>query len=123
MTGSIRFRRARVTRPVAAALATVLLALSFSGGFQRGDHDDLEWLPERFHHHDDQWGLEPSGAPLALVDHCLACLVSRTIVRFAPPVLSLPEAQDAVNASAPRFPNAAPASAAFPRTPRAPPAS
>jgi hypothetical protein len=121
MRGTI-LRRTRLVRPVAAGLAAVVLALSVSAGFHSGDHDDLGWLPSRFHHHDYQWAGEPAGAPLPLVDHCLACHITRTIVRFAPPAPPLPETRDLLVASAPGRADEAPSRAGFPRTPRAPPA-
>ena len=87
-----------------------------------GDHDDLGWLPARFHHHDYQWANEP-GAPLPLVDHCLACHIGRSLVRFALPGIPLPEAPALALVFDPGYTDAAPIRAAFRRTPRAPPAS
>ena len=116
-------RRTALVRPVAAGLAVVLLALSVSAGFHSGDHDDLGWLPSRFHHHDYQWAGEPPGAPLPLVDHCLACHIGRTLVRLAQPAIPLPEGRDLVFVSVSGSADAAPRRAAFPLTPRAPPAS
>ena len=115
--------RSGFMRSVGAGLAAVLLALSVSAGFHTGDHDDLGWLPSRFHHHDYHWAGEPPGTPLPLVDHCLACHIGRTLVRFAQPSISLPEAPDPVLASVSGSADATPSRAAFPRTPRAPPAS
>lgn len=115
--------RTRLARPVAAALATVLLALSVSAGFHRGDHDDLGWLPPRFHHHEYQWAAEGTDAPLPLVDHCLACHLTRTIVRLAPAAPALPQFAVSGPWELPRLDDAAPTRADFPRTPRAPPAS
>lgn len=120
--GSV-LRRTALVRPVAAGLAVVLFALSVSAGFHRGDHDDLGWLPSRFHQHDYQWAGEPPGALLPLVDHCLACHIGRTLVRFAQPAIPLPEDRDLVIVSLPGSIDAALRRAAFPRTPRAPPAS
>lgn len=116
-------RRTPLVRASAAGLAVVLLALSVSAGFHSGDHDDLGWLPSRFHHHHYHWGGEAPGAPLPLVDHCLACHVTRTIVRFAPPAPALPEVPAPVFAGVAGFADEAPTRADFPRTPRAPPAS
>jgi hypothetical protein len=116
-------RRTPLVRASAAGLSVVLVALSVSAGFHSGDHDDLGWLPSRFHHHDYHWSGEAPGAPLPLVDHCLACNVTRTIVRLAPPTPRLPEAPGLVVTSAPGSPDEAPSRAEFPRTPRAPPAS
>ena len=120
--GSV-LRRTDLVRPVAAGLAVVLLALSVSAGFHSGDHDDLGWLPSRFHQHDYQWGSEPPGAPLPLVDHCLACHIGRTLVRFAQPTMPLPEVRDPVIISVSSSADAVPRLAAFPTSPRAPPAS
>lgn len=116
-------RRTRLTRPVAAALATVLLALSVSAGFHRGDHDDLGWLPSRFHQHDFHWAAEATDAPLPLVDHCLACHLTRTIVRLVPLAPAIPESPAPALGSVAHRNHKAPADAAFPRTSRAPPAS
>ncbi len=119
-------RRTRLTRPVAAALATVLLALSVSAGFHRGEHDDLGWLPSKFHQHDYQWAAEATDAtdaPLPLVDHCLACHLTRTIVRLVPMAPALPDSPAPALGSVARRNEEAPTGAAFPRTPRAPPAS
>jgi hypothetical protein len=113
----------RIARPVAAALVTVLLALSVSAGFHRGDHDDLGWLPSRFHQHDYQWGDEGAGAPLPLVDHCMACHLTRTIVRVVPAAPALPETLASGPWDFGRLDDDAPTRAAFPRTPRAPPVS
>jgi hypothetical protein len=115
--------RTALVRSVAAGLEVVLLALSVSAGFHSGDHDDLGWLPSRFHHHDYQWANEPPGAPLPLVDHCLACHIGRTLVRFAQPAMPLPEVRDPVIVSVSSSADASPRHSAFPSTPRAPPAS
>jgi hypothetical protein len=115
--------RTRVARAVAATLAAVMLTLSVSAGFHAGDHDDLGWLPERFHQHDYHWVNEPPGSPLPLVDHCLACHLGRTLVRFGPPRILVPEGPDATVASVVPSDDAAPSRADFPRTSRAPPAS
>lgn len=123
MTASMRLRRKGATRPVAAALAAVLLGLSGAVGFHRGDHDDLGWLPSRFHHHDFELRGEADEAPLPLGDHCLACHVSRTLVRFAPLPPAPPEMPVAAVATARGSSGAPPARGVFPRTPRAPPAS
>jgi len=117
------FRRTRLARPVAAALATVLLALSVSAGFHRGDHDDLGWLPSRFHQHDYQWAAEATDAPLPLVDHCLACHLTRTIVRLVPAAPALPASPASGLWELARLDDEVPTRAEFPRTPRAPPAS
>ena len=116
-------RRRRLARPVAAALATVLIGLSSSAGFHRGDHDDLGWLPSKFHHHDYQWAAEATDAPLPLVDHCHACQLTRTIARLVPAGPALPESPAAVLPSLARRNGEAPTRAGFPHTPRAPPAS
>jgi hypothetical protein len=116
-------RRTRLTRSTAATLATVLLALSVSAGFHRGDHDDLGWLPSRFHQHDYQWSSEARDAPLPLVDHCLACHLTRTIVRMVPMAPALPESPAPADGSIARRNDEAPTGTSFPRTPRAPPAS
>lgn len=115
--------RRTLVRPVAAGLAVVLLALSVSAGFHSGDHDDQGWLPSRFHHHDYQWASEPPGAPLPLVDHCLACHIGRTLVRFAQPAIPLPEVRDPVIVSVSDSADTAPQFSSFPSTPRGPPAS
>ena len=118
----IHLRPGRTTRPIAAALATVLLALSVAAGFHQGDHDDLGWLPSRFHHHDYRVRAEGNGPPRPLVDHCLACHVTRTMVRFTPPAPPLPAVAAATGTPIPASAGAATARADFPRTPRAPPA-
>lgn len=115
--------RTRLTRPIAAGLAAVLLALTVSAGFHSGDHEDLGWLPSRFHQHDYRWAGEASDAPLPLVDHCLACHLTRTFVRFAPPAASLPEVPDPVFAGTAGPADEAPTRSDFSSTPRAPPAS
>jgi len=115
--------RTCLARPIAAGLAVVLLTLSVSAGFHSGDHDDLGWLPSRFHQHDYRWAGEATDAALPLVDHCLACHLTRTIVRLAPPAPSLPEAPDPVFASTAGPADEAPTRADFSSTPRAPPAS
>jgi len=122
MTTSIRLRRGRAARPVAATLATVLLALSIGAGFHRGDHDDMGWLPSRFHLHDYELQAASDDAPLALVDHCLACNVSRTLVRFVPPVPPVPESPLAEIPAIRGWIDAATDRSHHPRTPRAPPA-
>ncbi|HYO47890.1 MAG TPA: hypothetical protein VEY33_14525 [Gemmatimonadota bacterium] len=122
MTIGTILSRTRLARPVAAGLAAVLVALSVSAGFHSGDHDDLGWLPSRFHQHDYRWAGEASDA-LPLVDHCLACNLTRTIVRLAPPAPSLPEAPDPVFAGPAGPADEAPTRADFSSTPRAPPAS
>lgn len=116
-------QRARNERPVAALLAGVFLALSVSAGFHRGDHDDLGWLPERFHHHDYQWRTGADDAGSALADHCLACHLSRTLVRFVPPAAPLPGAPDPLLAQRSTASSEIPSPADFSRIPRAPPAS
>jgi hypothetical protein len=116
-------RRRRLARPVAAALATVLVGLSSAAGFHRGDHDDLGWLPSRFHQHDYQWAAEATDAPLPLVDHCHACQLTRTIVRLVPAGPALPEVPAPVLQGLARRNGDAPTRADFPHTPRAPPAS
>jgi len=123
MNSTIRLRPGRATRPVAAALAVVLLGLSLSAGFHRGDHDDLGWLPSRFHHHDFQWGAEADGAAIPLVDHCMACHVSRTIVRFASPAPPLPATPATIVATVRGSAEAPAPGARFPHSSRAPPAS
>jgi hypothetical protein len=123
VTNETILSRARLARPVAAALAAALLALSVSAGFHSGDHDDLGWLPSRFHQHDYRWAGETTDAPLPLVDHCLACHLGRTLVRLAPPAPALPEAPAPLLAGIAGFVDEAPTRADFPRTPRAPPAS
>jgi hypothetical protein len=115
--------RTRLARLVAAALATALLALSVSAGFHRGDHDDLGWLPSKFHQHDYQWAAEATDAPLPIVDHCLACHLTRTIVRLVPMAPAVPEPPAPGLESIARRNDQAATRAAFPRTPRAPPAS
>ena len=116
-------RGARIERPVAALLAGVFLALSISAGFHRGDHDDLGWLPERFHHHDFQWQPGAAEAGPELADHCLACHLGRTLVRFVPPVAPLPAAPDPSLMRATALSGKLPARADYSRIPRAPPAS
>ena len=116
-------RQTALVRPVAAGLSVVLLALSVSAGFHRGDHDDLGWLPSRFHQHDYQWAGEPPGAPLPVVDHCLACHVNRTLVRFSPSVAALPESPVPAPARTTGTAGDVPGRPDFSRTPRAPPAS
>ena len=116
-------RRTRLARPVAAALATVVVALSSAAGFHRGDHDDLGWLPSRFHQHDYQWGAETTEAPLPLVDHCQACQLTRTIVRLVPAAPALPGSPGSDLRGLARIQGDAPTRATFPHTPRAPPAS
>ena len=123
MTIGTILSRTRFARPVAAGLAAVLLALSVSAGFHSGDHDDLGWLPSRFHQHDYRWAGEATDAPLPLVDHCLACHITRTIVRLAPPAPALPEAPNPVFAGTAGPADQAPTRADFSSTPRAPPAS
>lgn len=108
-------------RPVAGALAGVFLALSVSAGFHRGEHDDLGWLPSRFHHHDFQWQPGTDEAPAALADHCLACLVTRSIVRFAPAAAPLPEGPDTAPGRAAAAAAELPSRTDFSRIPRAPP--
>jgi hypothetical protein len=112
-----------LARPVAALLAGVFLLLSVAAGFHRGEHEDLGWLPSRFHHHDFQWraGTGEQVAPLA--DHCLACHVTRTLVRFSPPVATLPESPAPAWARAGGAVGDVPGRPDFSRTPRAPPAS
>jgi hypothetical protein len=122
MNGSLLFG-ARLTRPIAAGLAVVLLALSVAAGFHQGDHDGLGWLPERFHEHDFQWATEADGSRAPLVDDCLACHLGRTLVRLAPPAPALPDASAPVFAGAPRAESRAPARSDFLSAPRAPPAS
>lgn len=116
-------RRARIERPVAALLAGVFLALSLAAGFHRGDHDDLGWLPERFHQHDFQWQPGADDARVALTDHCLACHLTRTLVRFTPPDAPLPGAPDPSLARAPTTAGESARLADFSRIPRAPPPS
>lgn len=116
-------RRRRLARPVAAALATVLIGLSSSAGFHRGDHDDLGWLPSRFHQHDYQWTAEATHALLPLVDHCHACQLTRAIVRLVPGGPALPESPAPMFRGLARGNHEAPTRADFPHTPRAPPAS
>ena len=123
MTNRTILSRTGPTRPVAAVLAAVLLALTVSAGFHSGGHDDLGWLPSRFHQHEYRWAGETTDTPLPLVDHCLACHLTRTIVRLAPPAPSLPEAPDPVFASTAGPADEAPARADFSSTPRAPPSS
>ena len=122
MNGSLLFG-ARLTRPIAAGLAVVLLALSAAAGFHRGDHDGLGWLPERFHEHDFQWATEADGSRAPLVDNCLACHLGRTLVRLAPPAPALPDGPVPVFAGAPRADSPAPTRTDFLSAPRAPPTS
>lgn len=110
-------------RPLAAALCSVFLALSVSAGFHRGDHDDLGWLPERFHRHAYEWSAESRDAPLPVADHCLACHLARTIVRFGPPAAAIPLGLDPPLSSTWARPGGTTAVPFFPRTPRAPPSS
>jgi hypothetical protein len=117
------FARPLRRRFSAGVLAAAYLILSSAAGFHSGSHDTLDWLPTRFHHHDYRWADEPSGAPLPLVDHCLACNIGRTIVCFVPPGLLLPDAPDVLIVSVAASADAAPSRADFPHTPRAPPAS
>lgn len=116
-------RRERFARPVATLLTAVLLSLSASAGFHRGDHDDLGWLPSRFHHHDFHWrtGTDEEAAPL--IDHCLACHVTRTLVRISPSVAALPESPVPAPARTTGTAGDVPGRPDFSRTPRAPPAS
>jgi hypothetical protein len=116
-------RRTQVARPVAALLTSVFLALSVSAGFHRGEHDDLGWLPARFHHHDFQWQETTGEAPAPLADHCLACHVTRTLVRFTPSAAPLPESVAPALARATEGAGDIPGRPDFSRTPRAPPAS
>ena len=112
-----------LVRPLAAALCWVFLALSVSSGFHRGDHDDLGWLPERFHRHAFEWSAESRDAPLPVADHCLACHLARTIVRFTPPALAIPEGLDSLLPAASTRPDEPTTRVAFSPAPRGPPAS
>ncbi len=118
----ILLRPGRGTRGVAATLAGVLLLLSIAAGFHRGDHDDLGWLPSRFHRHHFDLRAEADGAPLPLVDHCLACHVSRSLVRFATSAPSLPASVTGTERVVRPRDDTLVARGDFPRTPRAPPA-
>lgn len=122
MKGSLLLM-ARLTRPVAAGLAVVLLALSAAAGFHQGGHDALGWLPERFHEHDFQWAADADGSRAPLIDDCLACHLGRSLVRLAPPAPALPDAPSPSFAGAPRDDSPAPTRTDFLSAPRAPPAS
>ncbi|HET6639070.1 MAG TPA: hypothetical protein VFH82_09850 [Gemmatimonadota bacterium] len=122
MNGTLLFRK-RLARPIATGLSVVLLALSAAAGFHQGDHDDLGWVPEKFHKHDFRWAEEADGAKAPLIDHCLACQVGRMLVRLAPPAPSLPDAPAPVFAGAARPAAEAPTRSDFLSAPRAPPAS
>jgi hypothetical protein len=121
MRTRVYLRRAQVARPVAAVLTAVLLALSVSAGFHRGDHDDLGWLPSRFHHHDFHWRPGTGETPTPLADHCLACHVTRSIVRFASAAAPPPEVPDTVLGRAADAAAELPSRTDFSRIPRAPP--
>ena len=123
MRSRIHLRRAVYARPVATLLTAVLLSLSVSAGFHRGDHDDLGWLPSRFHHHDFQWRAGTGEEAVPLIDHCLACHVTRTLVRFSPAVAAPPESPVPVQAWSAGAAGDLPGRPESPRTPRAPPAS
>jgi hypothetical protein len=122
MNGTLLFQT-RLARPIATGLAVVLLAMSVAAGFHRGDHDELGWLPERFHKHDFQWAMEAGGAKAPLIDHCLACRLARTLVRLAPPALALPDAPAPAFAGASLADAHGPTRTDFLSAPRAPPAS
>lgn len=115
--------RTPLARLLAATLCSVFLALSISSAFHRGDHDDLGWLPERFHRHAFEWAAESAESPHSAVDHCLACHLARTLVRFTPTAPALPEGLDPLQGSEPSRIALVAHRATFPRTPRAPPAS
>jgi hypothetical protein len=123
MRTRVHLRRAQVTRPVSAVLTAVLLALSVSAGFHRGDHDDLGWLPSRFHHHDFHWRAGTGEEPAPLTDHCLACHVSRALVRLSPPATLPPATPDLVPSPTAGMAGETAARPDFSRIPRAPPAS
>lgn len=123
MMRRVPLRRTQIARPVAALLACVFLALSVSAGFHRGGHDDLGWLPARFHHHDFQWQAGTSEASAVLADHCLACHVTRTLVRFSSAVGPLPDSPVPLLALATGPVGEASARPDYSSTPRAPPAS
>jgi hypothetical protein len=118
----ILLRPGRATRGVAATLAGVFLTLSVAAGFHRGDHDDLGWLPSRFHHHHFELRAETEAAPLPFVDHCLACHVSRTLVRFASSAPPLPVSVTGIERIVRHRDDAPVARGTFPRSSRAPPA-
>ena len=122
MNGTLLFRT-RLARPIATGLSIVFLALSAAAGFHQGDHDDLGWLPEKFHKHDFQWAMEADGAKAPLIDHCRACHIGRMLVRLAPPAPALPDAPALAFAVAPRPSDQAPIRSDFLSAPRAPPAS
>lgn len=115
--------RAPIARPVAAVLTVVLLGLSVSAGFHRGGHDDLGWLPSRFHHHAFQWGAGTGEQPAPLADYCLACHVTRSIVRLASAPAPPPEVPDAVPGGTAAAAAELPDRTDFSRIPRAPPTS
>jgi hypothetical protein len=115
------FRRPWIARPIAGVLAAVFLALSVSAGFHRGEHDDLGWLPSRFHQHDFQWQPGTGETPTPLADHCLACHVTRSIVRFASAAAPLPDVQDTVPGWTADTGAELPSRTDFSRIPRAPP--
>lgn len=123
MKSRTHLRRAPFARPVATLLTAVLLSLTVSAGFHRGDHDDLGWLPSRFHHHDFHWraGTGEEAAPLN--DHCLACHLTRTLVRFSPSVAALAESPVPAPAWITGTAGDVPGRPDFSRTPRAPPTS
>ena len=123
MNGALLVLRTRLTRPVAAGLTVVLLALSVAAGFHQGDHDVLGWLPERFHKHNFRWTMEADGAKAPLIEHCLACHLSRTLVRLPPAAPALPDAPAPVFAGASRPASEAPNRSDYLSAPRAPPAS
>ena len=122
MSGTLLFRT-RLARPIATGLSIVLLALSAAAGFHQGDHDDLGWLPEKFHKHDFRWAGESDGAKAPLIDHCRACHIGRMLVRLAPPSPALPDAPAPALAVAPASSDQAPTLSDFLSAPRAPPAS
>ena len=123
MTNPTILLRTRIARPVATALALVLLGLTVSAGFHVGGHDDLGWLPVKFHQHDYSWAAEVADAPLPLLDHCLACHLGRTLVRLAPPAPGLPEAPVPTLGDLAIADHARPTRVDHSRSPRAPPAS
>ncbi len=122
MNGTLLFRT-RLARPIASGLSIVLLALSVAAGFHQEDHEDLGWLPEKFHEHHFRWAAESDGAKAPVIDHCLACHIGRMLVRLAPPTPVLPDAPAPLFTGATRPDAEAHTRSDFLSAPRAPPAS
>lgn len=104
-------------RALSGLLACVYLTLALGAGVHVGDHDEsgFEWLPSEYHHH--TYRLESAGSEgrRPLVDVCVACQLSRLVLRLDLEVPRIPAATPVVRRTA-ADPRLAPS--VFERSPR-----